>query len=174
MKRRDAFSKIRLVCERLDQDYPNPEPMFRVTPLRMWLFGSVLTDKPAPDDIDLLLFVDDHRELYTDQDFSNLIHDMSYSRPLPIVRAAMRWRKGMKKVNIIPYESTHFEDAETFFHHFHLDDVNPRLVWQPGLDWHSILQQIEQNPRPWDPELEAQHKEALRKMDAERRGSETA
>ena len=51
MKRRDAFRKLRTICQRLDE--VDPEQFF-VIPLRLYLFGSLLTDKPNPGDIDLL------------------------------------------------------------------------------------------------------------------------
>jgi hypothetical protein len=49
MKRRDAFRKLRTICQRLDEVDPQ---QFFVIPLRLYLFGSLLTDKPNPGDID--------------------------------------------------------------------------------------------------------------------------
>jgi hypothetical protein len=48
MKRRDAFRKLRTTCHRLDEIDPQ---QFFVIPLRMYLFGSLLTDKSNPSDI---------------------------------------------------------------------------------------------------------------------------
>ncbi len=50
MRRKDAFRKLRTICQRLDEAAPNT---FFVVPRRLYLFGSVLTDKPDPADIDL-------------------------------------------------------------------------------------------------------------------------
>lgn len=40
MKRKDAFRKVRTICERLDGHDPE---QFPVVPVRLYLLGSVLT-----------------------------------------------------------------------------------------------------------------------------------
>jgi hypothetical protein len=51
MKRKDALRKLRTICQRLDEVDPE---QFPVIPVRLYLYGSLLTDKPNPGDIDLL------------------------------------------------------------------------------------------------------------------------
>jgi hypothetical protein len=45
MKRKDAFHKLKTICQRLDELNPDE---FKIQPLRLYLFGSVLTNKPDP------------------------------------------------------------------------------------------------------------------------------
>lgn len=52
LKRKDAFRKLRTICQRLDEVNPK---RFEVEPRRLYLFGSVLTDKPHPNNLGLLL-----------------------------------------------------------------------------------------------------------------------
>jgi len=48
MKRRDALRKMRSICEGLDQ--VGPRYLF-IRPLKLYLFGSVLADKPDSNNI---------------------------------------------------------------------------------------------------------------------------
>ena len=37
-------------------------------------------------------------------------------------------------------------------------DTPVRLVWEPGLDWRQVVDEIESHPTAWDPALEKRHK----------------
>ena len=76
MKRKDAFRKLRTICQRLDERDPE---QFPVVPVRMYLFGSVLTDKPKPSDIDLLLEYQNR----PDMDSGDIVMRLTYGKPLP-------------------------------------------------------------------------------------------
>jgi hypothetical protein len=86
LKRKDAFRKLRVICQRLDEI--DPEQFF-VTPLRLYLFGSMLTDKPNLSDVDLLF---KYRENPIDPD--ELAYQLSYGKPLPYEQAFKHLRSG--------------------------------------------------------------------------------
>jgi hypothetical protein len=155
MKRSDAFRKLRTICARLDNDAPNPLPHYRVSPRRMWLFGDLLTDKPQPDEVDLLLFVDDHRSSYLDEELEEIAYRQAHRLPMPADEAAVRWRRGLQKVQVFPCDELSITEAEEFFALRKLGNIATRLMWQPGLDWESVLQDLEQHPTPWEAEMES-------------------
>ncbi len=71
MKRRTALRKVRTFCERLDA-------LVEALPVRILsvhIFGSALTDKPAPADIDLLV---EHRErpIMTEEEQEQILADL--------------------------------------------------------------------------------------------------
>ncbi len=154
MKRADAFRKIRTICTRLDEDYPNPLPQFRVTPLKLWLFGDLLTDKPHPDEVDLLLFVNDHRESYLDEELEEIAYRQANHLPMPAEEAAARWRRGLQKVQIFACDDKTITDAAGFFELHKLGNISTELVWQPGLDWEAVLKTLEHAPAPWEASME--------------------
>jgi hypothetical protein len=91
MKCPDAFRKLRTVCQRLDEVDPQ---QFFVIPLRLYLFGSLLTDKPNPGDIDLLF---EYRER-PDLDPHDIVTRLSYGKPLPADQPFTYLRRGMKMI----------------------------------------------------------------------------
>ena len=76
MKRQDAFRKLRLICQRLDE--VDLEQFF-VLPRRLYLLGSLLTDKPNPSDVDLLFEYRDRPDL----DPVDIVRRLSYGKSLP-------------------------------------------------------------------------------------------
>lgn len=39
------------------------------------------------------------------------------------------------------------------------EDIHPRLIWEPGLDWQSIVDELEEHPISWDEEKEVFYKQ---------------
>ena len=133
MKRIDAFRKVRTVCQRLDEVDPDTFP---IQPLKLYLYGSLLTDKPDPADIDLILVYELGRNIDVARD---IVMAMSYGRPLPFQRARTQLRRGMKWVNM--------EEAEYRLRSWPqlnllLIGVRPRLIWKPGFVWAAIYRAI--------------------------------
>ena len=153
MKRKDALRKVRAVCERLSDagdDFP-------VIPVRLYLFGSVLTEKPAPRDVDLLFEYKERPDL----DADDIVYRLSYRKPLPHDQAIKRMRAGMKMVRIdLILDSLEGWLASSCFP----ADTPIRLVWKPGLDWRKVVDDVEVNPLPWNPEEERLRKERQEKL----------
>ena len=142
MKRRDALRKVRTICERLDEIDPDA---FFVRPLKLYLFGSVLTDKPDPNDVDLVL---DYREhpLQSEQEVLERYSDMVYGRPSPFQKASTYLRSRMKMIRLFLAEDgmKHWDQLLLFS-----GTGDLRLLWKPGLNWRVTLDEIEAQPRPW-------------------------
>lgn len=136
MKRADALRKLRTICERLDTLESLP-----VTPLRLYLFGSVLTDKEKPADIDLILV----HELPAGFNFEMDVQAMAQGRPTADQRAIIELRRGMQKVQV--YDTR--DSLRGWDQQWLLLEIRPRLLWEPGGDWTVTLADIEANPLPW-------------------------
>ena len=148
MKRKDAFRKLRVICQRLDEVDPE---QFLVVPLRLYLLGSLLTDKPNPSDIDLLF---EYRES-PDLDPGDIVHRLSYGKPLPHEQAVKHLRRGMKMIRVeFLVSSVEGWLRDRFFP----PDTPVRSVWEPRLDWRQVVDEIESHPAPWDPALEKRRK----------------
>ncbi len=139
MKRKDAFRKLRTICQRLDEANPNT---FFVVPRRLYLFGSVLTDKLDPTDIDLIFVYDRSPHLNLGAE----VMAMSYGRPMAHNKASTHLRRGMKMVQLYMAEF----GLDQWDQRALLLFVQPRLIWQPGGDWQTALTTIENSPTPWD------------------------
>ena len=155
MKRRDALRKVRTICQRLDEIDPDA---FFVRPFKLYLFGSVLTDKPDPADIDLALVYHDP-PVHSSQEALERYADMLQNRPLPFDKATRYLKKGMKMIRFFPVEGeiAMWSQLPLFPHGDGL-----RLIWKPGLNWRAILDQIEAQlaswtgPRPPDAQEQAE------------------
>jgi len=144
VKRATALHHLRTLYQRLDSvDLET----FPVIPIRMYVFGSVLSDKPAPENIDLLF----EYENRPDVDPMEMLHAMMYGRPLPPERAVIELRRGMKKVDISFLSGTVSAWLEN---HFFPPDTAIRLFWEKGRDWTAVIDEIEHCPLPWDQEKE--------------------
>ncbi|MCL4301232.1 MAG: hypothetical protein KJ077_36205 [Anaerolineae bacterium] len=66
--------------------------------LRLYLFGSVLTDKPDPQDIDSVLT----DELLHDFDTNAFLKEISSGKPIAPERQVIKLRRGMQQVRIVP------------------------------------------------------------------------
>jgi hypothetical protein len=139
MKRTDAFRKLRTICHRLDEIDAND---FYVVPLRLYLFGSVLTDKPKPTNLNLMLA---YREP-SDMDPEEMLARIVAGHALPSWQAVVHLRRGMKMVRI----DTEL-DIDSWLQGFVLpEDVQVRLVWEPGLNWSPLVDELEAQPLLWD------------------------
>ncbi len=148
MKRQDAFRKLRLICQRLEEVDPD---QFFVLPLRLYLLGSLLTDKPNPSDVDLLF---EYRDL-SDLDLDDILHRLSYGKSLPHDQAITHLRRGMKWIRIEPLIGSVEGWLKT---HLFPPDTPVRVVWEPGLDWRQVVDEIEAHPASWDSVLEQRFK----------------
>lgn len=138
MKRKDAFRKLCTICQRLDELDPAD---FDLHPLRLYLFGSVLTDKPDPQNVDLVFI---YEEL-PGYDRAKLYYDSAAGRPVHFERAIIHLRRGMKKINVsVGRGSLHDWEERVLL----LDNaIQP--IWEPGADWAAVLDEIEASPVPW-------------------------
>lgn len=148
MKRQDAFRKIRTVCQRLDEVDP---ATFFVIPQHLYVFGSIMTDKPTPKDIDLLFAYRDR----PDNDPAELVYRMTYRLPLPHNQAIKHLRQGMKMVSVGLLDTS----VENWLTEHGFPLTTPyRLIWEPGYAWQPVIDEIEANPLIWDAEREAKNK----------------
>jgi predicted nucleotidyltransferase len=147
MKRKDAFRKLRTICQRLDDRDPE---QFPVIPLRLYLFGSLLTDKPDPSDVDLLFKFQDRPDL----DPGDIVHRLAYGKPLPREQAVKYLRRGMQMIRV-EFLAGNLEDW--LADHCFSFDTPLELVWEPGLAWPQIVDRIESEPISWDPVAEEQY-----------------
>ena len=141
MKRRDAIRKVRTICERLAQVDPDT---FHIHPLKLYLFGSVLTDKPDPEDADLILLYKGGPK--TDEQATEIVHALTYGQPTPFEKASTHLRRGMKMVRIHEAEGSL---RNCLMLYLFPDGEGLRLIWKSGLEWRSILDEIEANPLSW-------------------------
>ena len=137
MKRTDAFRKLRLICTRLDANDT------QIVPFRLYLYGSVLTAKPDPTDIDLVLLYRPRPDLHlTDEE----IHAVSCGvfRNTFEERARKTLCRGMRNVRL-EYAQTLEQWANK-----ELLNVGVQLhtIWEPGRDWQTTLREIESQPTP--------------------------
>lgn len=145
MKRQTASQHLKTICERLDQAVACPENV-AVPILRAWLFGSVLTDKAEPDDIDLIFEVDSRG--YCQKYRSTTI-------PLGTVlknyhRVLAQYAAGMKKVRINDFEVGSGEPNWWFATHGLPTNTPYYLIWQQGINWQGILHGIQDSPLTYD------------------------
>ena len=152
MKRRDALRKLRTICERLDDVGPD----FPVAPIRLYLFGSVLRDKDRPEDLDLLF----ETQRYPDSS-GEFLAALVYGRPTPYDRAVQHLRHRMKMVRI--NELSEGTSPQDWFGYKEMPlDTPVRLIWEKGLDWRQVIEDIETHPVHWDPVSEESRKADLR------------
>ncbi len=156
MKRKHAFRKLRTICQRLDEIDPQTFP---IIPLRLYLFGSVLTDKLNPSDVDLLLDYNERPDL----DPGEAVYLLSRGN-LPHDRAIRILRKGMQMMR---FHLLLEETVEKWLkNHYFAPETPIELVWESGLDWQPIIDALESRPLPWDEALEKHNKQ--RKETAEK------
>jgi hypothetical protein len=139
LKRKDAFRrKVRTICQRLDEvDLTT----FEVEPVRLYLYGSALTDKPVPNDIDLILIFERSDKISPEEIYRRMV----YRVPLPDHRAVIHLRRGMQGVRISTAERSleNWEQQSLFL------VIQPRLIWEPNGNWRAVIDDIEVNPLPW-------------------------
>jgi hypothetical protein len=126
MRRKDAFRKVRTICQRLDQA---DTTYFR--PQRLYLYGSLLTDKPNPTDIDLVLVYQRTPAYIQYLNASGAVLQEIREAPGSYYgRFLADLRRGMKMIRLEPA-------TDTLANWIHQDllilDEELRLIWQPGL-----------------------------------------
>jgi hypothetical protein len=114
------------------------------------LFGSVLTDKPNPADVDLLCYA-----LLRPEFVNEAAAALVSGRRGPIHRAISELRRGMKMVSI---HDVGEEGPDGWFRARGLDPGPTRLIWERGMDWCKVLDDVEAHPPAWDPAVEARNK----------------
>lgn len=172
MKRRDAFRKVRTICQRLDTVDLDTFPIW---PFKLYLFGSVLTNKLNPNDTDMaLVYQDNPRVKYSDAEFTRMI--FYEPRLQPQNRASVELRRGMKKVQLYMV-STSIEDWK--YLPLFPNGEGLWLIWKLGLEWSVVVDEIEsqytewQGPRPEDSEQKMEEEwEALSRDEKQARISQ--
>lgn len=169
MKRQDALRKLHTVCQRLAEADP---AQFPVVALRLYLFGSLLTDKPNPSDVDLLFEYRDRSDLDRDE----MLWRMSYGRPLPHDQARTQLRRGMKWIRMELLVNSSVEEWLETCYFLPGVFVPIQVIWEPGLDWRRVVDEIESRPLPWDPDQEKRlkHLHETAKQIAKEQGIEAA
>ncbi len=141
MKRKDALRKVRTVCERLDNIDLSTFP---VVPQTLYLFGSTLTDKPAPSDVDLVLIYGPNPPFNIAPE--DAYHILTYAPHLiPANQARVILRQGMKNVKL--FVETSLETWVDLILFSNEEGLQP--IWKPGLRWAEIIDGLEANPLPW-------------------------
>jgi hypothetical protein len=150
MKRKDAFRKLRTICQRLDERDPE---QFPVVPVHLYLFGSTLTDKPKPSDVDLLFEYQNR----PDMDPDDIVIRLAYGKPLPYEQAITQLRRGMQMIRV----GVLTDDIKEWLQVRHFSPDTPvKLVWEPGLEWQQVVDELEAHPvAVWNPVAEDHHEQ---------------
>ena len=151
MKRQAAIDKLHRVCNRLDTVDPAD---FFVIPQRLYLFGSLLTNKLNPTDVDLQL---EYRER-SDLDPDKILYAITYGKPLPHNKAFTYLRKGMQMIHFETLTAGDSVDLWLEAHRFE-PDAPIKLIWEKGLDWQTLLREVERHPIAWNPATELRTKD---------------
>jgi len=162
MKRDIAFKKIQTLCLRFDQAISVPSE-YVVFPIQLWLIGSVLTDKSEPEDIDLVAEFDSqalHRTFQKQADegcFDVIESARTYARAIRAFYA------DMKMVHVNDFMGVK-DISDWLKNHSMPEDAPHRLIWQPSMDWASVLEDIYNHPLHHNPSAEvARKKENIKK-----------
>jgi predicted nucleotidyltransferase len=151
MKRDAAFAKLQTICQRFDGAGTTDNLLL---PIQVWLFGSLLTDKPEPDDIDILVKFDESRliEKSKQQEYLDLAHNLRECH-----RAEQVYCAGMRMIHI---ESVSERTLVEWFRSRKMPPDTPyKLIWETGLDWKTILEEIRLNPLTHDLQAESLRKQ---------------
>lgn len=151
MKRSDAIAKAATICANLDATVGTH---FWVTPLSLYLFGSTLTEKPLPHDVDLVFR---YRYPYlTEDEIAEQVMDMTYGKSLRDQKACIALARGLKHLR---WQMAGDSTIEVHMKTMYWDEGTPvRLIWEPGYDWRTVLMDISEHPLPWDPAVEIERK----------------
>ena len=79
-----------------------------------------------------------------------------YHEPLPIDQAVTHLRRRMQ---MLRFECKIYNVEQWQSHFVMAEDIHPRLIWEPGLDWQSIVDELEEHPISWDEEKEVFYKQ---------------
>lgn len=154
MKRTTAFDNLKLLCARFDETIEDPVRYIFIRPVRIWLIGSTLTEKQNPSDLDLVCYFDTSTT-------SNIEHPgiwnerMVYGKITLMEGAIRSFARGIRMVRLM---ANCDGDIQAWLRDQNMPPDTPnRLIWEKGLDWPSILNDIFLHPLPYNPELEEEH-----------------
>lgn len=161
MKRQVALRKAEEVCQRLHDSHTS----LPVRALELHIFGSVLTAKPSPQDVDLLFKYQEHP--ITEAEASHWLYIFTYKpHLLPSAQTLKQLRHGMQMVRLHPLEVGAKDDPAEVTAQDWLNDRFPadtpiRLLWTPAISRDTTMQTlaaIEHEPLSWDPQHEVWRK----------------
>ena len=121
------------------------------------MIGSTLTDKPEPEDIDLVAEFDS-------QALHRTFQEQAEEGPFDIMenariyaRAIRAFYADMKMVHVNDFMGVK-NISDWLKSHSMPEDAPHRLIWQPSMDWASVLRDIYNHPLPHDPSAEVARK----------------
>jgi len=154
MKRKQAFEKLQIICERLNEI--NTTKLF-IIPVRLNLYGSILTNKPNPADIDLLL-------QFKYKDINNVLYRISYDKVLPEQQVAKYLKNRMRNIHIEFLELTNSNLNDWLIEHCMPLNTPMKVIWNENLDWREALTEAENNPIFHNADLERHQKYMQKKL----------
>jgi hypothetical protein len=157
MKRNTALNHFETVCGRFDDAINDPVKYIFARPIRVWLIGSTLTEKPEPEDLDLVghINLDLTRAFEKPGDIYNRLAYGKIPLGMGVVRAFAR---GLKMVRLMDDCK---EDISNWLENHRMPPDTPyRLIWEEGLDWKEEIMDIRQHPLPHNQQAESAHKKA--------------
>lgn len=95
MKRNLAWKSLHTLCKRFDEAVTTPE-QYPIPVLRIWLYGSVLTEKSDPENINLIVEVDSSTYCQTYRSTTLSLREVLKN----YCRALSRYHTGMKMIRI--------------------------------------------------------------------------
>jgi hypothetical protein len=153
MKRNTAWKYLHTLCERFDEAVTSPEK-YPIPILRVWLYGSVLTEKPEPGNINLIVEVDSSAYCQTYRSTALSLQEILKNYH----RALARYHTGMVKIRMADLEVGQGEPGWWFQIHGWPENTPYYLIWQQGMNWKDILAAIQADALPYNPTIEAERK----------------
>ncbi len=153
MKRNTAWKHLHTLCERFDEAVTTPE-RYPIPILRVWLFGSVLTEKTDPKNINLIVEVDSSAYCLTYRSTTLSLQEILKNYH----RALARYHAGMKMIRMDDLEVGQGEPGWWFQLHGWPEKMPYYLIWQQGMNWEEVLDAIQAAPLPYNPVTESERK----------------
>jgi hypothetical protein len=155
MKRETALKNLETICERLDMAITDPIQFLFARPVEVWLIGSLLTTKPNPSDLDLpcCISFNDTKLFETKGAF---LYHLTYGERTLEMKTLASFATGTKMVRLMP--EFWGETFDTWLENHDMPADTPRrLLWKPGMDWKSVIEEVRIHPLPYDAEAEEAH-----------------
>lgn len=153
MKRSTAWKYLHTLCERFDESVTSPEK-YPIPILRVWLYGSVLTEKPEPKNINLIVEVDSSSYCQTYRSTALSLQEILKN----YYRSLARYHAGMVKIRMYDLEVGQGEPGWWFQSQVWPENTPYYLIWQQGMNWIDVLTAIQADPLPYNPIIEAERK----------------
>lgn len=140
MERDRVFEHLDTVCRQLDQADRSPDTSLYVS--RLYLFGSVLTDKSEPTDIDLI--IEPHPELAGD---AGWLSDVFLDDEVGVFDQMVQ-----QQGSAVSLVSASEPDPQAALAPRVLRSGRApcRLIWEPGFNWLEALGEVHEEPLPRD------------------------